>query len=153
MDAARKEDGYPSRLSPGAAGKERTRLSLSFFPSDHLVEKAIRRDRYPKGRQQCFKGVHIKTNLVFLASIFALAVSTSAHSQQLFDKITMTLIAVSNIDKSKEFYTEKLGFKATTDYSQSGQLGDHFPRAQELVLGRASDAKARRSVAVRLRLR
>jgi hypothetical protein len=46
----------------------------------------------------------LKTNLVFFASIFALAASTAAHSQQLFDKITMTLMAVTNMDKSKEFY-------------------------------------------------
>ena len=63
----------------------------------------------------------MKTNLVFLASIFALASSTAANSQQLFDKITMTLMAVSNMDKAKDFYTEKLGFKATTDYSRGGQ--------------------------------
>ncbi|HVP20036.1 MAG TPA: VOC family protein [Spirochaetia bacterium] len=59
-------------------------------------------------------------NLVSLA-IFALAASTAADSQQLFDRITMTLMAVSNMDQSKEFYTGKLGFKATTDYSQGGQ--------------------------------
>ena len=63
----------------------------------------------------------MKTNLVFLASIFALTAPTAAHCQQLFDKITMTLMAVSNMDKAKDFYTEKLGFKATTDYSRGGQ--------------------------------
>ena len=63
----------------------------------------------------------MNTNLVSLASIFALAASTAAHSQQLFDKITMTLMAVSDMDRAKEFYTEKLAFKATTDYSQGDQ--------------------------------
>jgi hypothetical protein len=59
---------------------------------------------YSNERQHCLKGVRLKTNLVFFASIFALAASTAAHSQQLFDKITMTLMAVTNMDKSKEFY-------------------------------------------------
>ncbi|HUI71077.1 MAG TPA: glyoxalase superfamily protein [Spirochaetia bacterium] len=63
----------------------------------------------------------MKTNRVLLASIFAVAASATVHSQQLFDKITMTLMAVSDMDKAKEFYTEKLGFQATTDYSQGGQ--------------------------------
>ena len=63
----------------------------------------------------------MKINQVVLASILALAASTAAHSQQFFDKITMTLMAVSNMDKAKEFYTEKLGFKATTDYRRGNQ--------------------------------
>ena len=62
----------------------------------------------------------MKTNTVFLASILALAASTAANSQQLFDKITMTILAVSNMDTAKDFYTEKLGFGVTTDYSQGG---------------------------------
>ena len=63
----------------------------------------------------------MKTSLFSLASIFTLAASITAYSQQLFDKITMTLMAVSNMDQAKEFYTQKLGFKATTDYSKGGQ--------------------------------
>jgi catechol 2,3-dioxygenase-like lactoylglutathione lyase family enzyme len=59
----------------------------------------------------------MRTN-IFLVSIFVLAASTAAHSLPLFDRITMTLMAVSNMDKAKEFYTDKMGFKATTDYSQ-----------------------------------
>ncbi len=58
---------------------------------------------------------------IFLFSLFVLAASTAAHSQQVFDRITMTLMAVTNMDASKEFYTGKMGFTATTDYSQGGQ--------------------------------
>lgn len=42
---------------------------------------------------------------------------------------------------------------ACEGHIQVALVCDHFPRAQELVLGRVSDAKARRSVAARLRLR
>jgi catechol 2,3-dioxygenase-like lactoylglutathione lyase family enzyme len=62
----------------------------------------------------------MKTNL-FLVSILTLAASTGANAQQNFDKITMTIMAVGNMDKSKEFYTQDLGFKTTKDYSQGGQ--------------------------------
>ena len=66
------------------------------------------------------KAMRMKANLVFL-SLFALAASTTAHSQQLFDKITMTIMAVSNMDRAKEFYSGKLGFKVVTDYASAGQ--------------------------------
>ena len=62
----------------------------------------------------------MKTTSVFLA-IFALAASTAANSQQLFDKITMTILAVGNMDQAKEFYAEKLGFKVASDYGSGGR--------------------------------
>lgn len=36
------------------------------------------------------------------------------------DKITMIHMAVRDMDKAKEFYTDKLGFEATGDYEQGG---------------------------------
>ncbi len=63
----------------------------------------------------------MKTNLVAFASIFALAASTAAHSQPLFDKITMFIMPVGNMDQSKEFYVEKLGFKVVKDYGSGSQ--------------------------------
>jgi len=62
----------------------------------------------------------MKGRFIILVSIFAVAVSSAAYSQQLFDKISMTLMAVSNMDQSKAFYTGKLGFTATKDYGGGG---------------------------------
>ena len=36
------------------------------------------------------------------------------------DRVMMVHMAVSDMDRSKAFYTEKLGFEATGDYSQRG---------------------------------
>jgi catechol 2,3-dioxygenase-like lactoylglutathione lyase family enzyme len=39
---------------------------------------------------------------------------------KIVDKITMIHMAVRDMDKAKEFYTDKLGFEATGDYEQGG---------------------------------
>lgn len=62
----------------------------------------------------------MKTKLLFLASIFALAASAAAYSQPLFDRITMTTTIVSNVQQAKAFYTDDLGFKVTKDYGAAG---------------------------------
>ena len=36
------------------------------------------------------------------------------------DKLIMIHMAVNDMDKAKEFYTDKLGFEATGDYAQDG---------------------------------
>jgi catechol 2,3-dioxygenase-like lactoylglutathione lyase family enzyme len=74
-----------------------------------------------KGRRIIMlKGMRMKASLVFL-SLFALAASTTAYSQQIFDKITMTLVAVSNMDQEKAFYSDKLDFKVIKDYGTGGR--------------------------------
>ena len=62
----------------------------------------------------------MKIRFVVLVSILALAASAVACSQQLFDRISMTIMAVSNMDQSKAFYTEKLGFTTTKDFGAGG---------------------------------
>lgn len=62
----------------------------------------------------------MKIKQAVIVSILALAASTAAYSQQLFDKVTMTVMAVSNIAQAKKFYTEDLGFKVEKDYSSRG---------------------------------
>jgi catechol 2,3-dioxygenase-like lactoylglutathione lyase family enzyme len=58
---------------------------------------------------------------VFLALSLALAAMPVAYSQgTIVNNFMMITMAVSNMDKSKEFYT-MLGLKATRDYSQGGQ--------------------------------
>jgi len=37
---------------------------------------------------------------------------------KIIDKLTMFYMAVSDMDKAKEFYVDKLGFKVTNDYRQ-----------------------------------
>ncbi len=37
---------------------------------------------------------------------------------QIADKLTMVMMAVSDMPKAKEFYADKLGLKVTTDYRQ-----------------------------------
>jgi predicted enzyme related to lactoylglutathione lyase len=39
---------------------------------------------------------------------------------QTIDKVAMIHMAVSDMDKAKEFYTNKLGFEATGDYGRDG---------------------------------
>jgi catechol 2,3-dioxygenase-like lactoylglutathione lyase family enzyme len=58
----------------------------------------------------------MKTNSLFLASIIAMAAPAAGNTQQLFDKITMTMITVADMDRAKEFYAGKLGFSVVTDY-------------------------------------
>jgi catechol 2,3-dioxygenase-like lactoylglutathione lyase family enzyme len=39
--------------------------------------------------------------------------------EQVVDKLTMIMVAVSNMPKAKEFYADKLGLKVATDYRQN----------------------------------
>jgi len=56
-----------------------------------------------------------------VACLLALTAMPSVYAQQVhIDKLLMITMAVSNMDKSKEFYTS-LGFEATRDMSQGGQ--------------------------------
>lgn len=40
---------------------------------------------------------------------------------KIIDKLTMFYMAVNDMDKAKEFYVDKLGFKVTQDYRQDDQ--------------------------------
>ncbi len=56
-----------------------------------------------------------------LALLLALAAMPVAYSEgMVVDKVMMITMAVSDMDKAKEFYTT-LGLKATQDYSLAGQ--------------------------------
>ncbi len=57
----------------------------------------------------------MKTNL-FFSAVVAMAAPSVAHAQQLFDKITMAIVAVDDMEKAKDFYAGKLGFTVVTDY-------------------------------------
>ncbi|MGB8214395.1 MAG: VOC family protein [Anaerolineales bacterium] len=39
-------------------------------------------------------------------------------TKQIVDKLTMIMVAVSDMPKAKEFYADKLGLKVVTDYRQ-----------------------------------
>lgn len=62
----------------------------------------------------------MKISVTLLASILALAIPMAAYSEQPLDKITMTMLAVGNMDQAKAFYTEDLGFAVLKDYSAGG---------------------------------
>jgi catechol 2,3-dioxygenase-like lactoylglutathione lyase family enzyme len=68
-------------------------------------------------------GVRMRSKLAFcLAPLLASALAGPASSQEpVLDRLLMIHVAVSDMDKSKAFYTDKLGFNATQDYGHGGQ--------------------------------
>jgi len=59
--------------------------------------------------------------LPVFAACLALTAIPSYSQRMTVDRLLMISMAVSNMDKSKEFYTSALGLEATQDYSQGGQ--------------------------------
>jgi catechol 2,3-dioxygenase-like lactoylglutathione lyase family enzyme len=66
------------------------------------------------------KGARMAKQAFFLASILA-AVHPASSQGAPVDRLMMMTMAVRDMDKAKEFYTDKLGLSATQDYGQGAQ--------------------------------